>query len=151
MKGYVKFLAAFIVVIIVFVAVDFILASNLNRECQVSSEVSKAYRIINAIEFAKLNALQALNFSFNKTLTDMGISASNLKTDPNLRQNFLEELKKNFESCKDPLSFAEIAASVELNSLDFDVSLSKVVADITIEAHDSTFQASTDTKIYKEF
>ncbi|MCS7106228.1 MAG: hypothetical protein NZ942_02850 [Candidatus Aenigmarchaeota archaeon] len=129
MKGYVKYLAGFIAVIVIFAAVNFFLASMLSRECDFSDYISRAYILINKIEFAKLNAKQALQFSFQKTLSEMGIRIDDLKNDDNLRQNFLEKLNESFNP--QPI---EASLKVEKVSLEFNSDLTKIIARIKIFA-----------------
>ncbi|MEM3830535.1 MAG: hypothetical protein QXS48_01500 [Candidatus Aenigmatarchaeota archaeon] len=129
MKGYVKYLAGFVVVLVIFVLVDFFLASRLSQECEFSDYVSRVYNLINKIEFAKLNAKQALKFSFEKTLSDMGITFDDLKNDDSLRQTFLERLNENF----DPIPL-ESSIKLEKISLDFNSDLTKVIVRLKFSA-----------------
>lgn len=125
MKGFTKYLVGFVVVLVIFILVDFFLASMLSQECEFSDYVSGAYNLINKIEFAKLNAKQALKFSFEKTLSDMSITFDDLKNDDSLRQTFLERLNESF----DPMSL-ETSFKVEKISLDFNSDLTKVIAKV---------------------
>ncbi len=145
MKGFTKYLVGFIAVIIIFVVVDFVLASSLNRECDFSDYASKSYNLINKIEFAKLNAKQALKFSFEKTLSDMSITLDDLKNDDSLRQTFLENLNGNFDP--QPL---DSSITTEKISLDFDSGLTKIIAKIRFSGSSLDFSASIVSDITYE-
>jgi hypothetical protein len=145
MKGFTKYLVGFLVVIVIFVVVDYVLASSLNRECDFSDYTSKAYNLINKIEFAKLNAKQALKFSFEKTLSDMSITLDDLKNDDSLRQTFLENLNENFNP--QPL---DSSITTEKISLDFNSDLTKIIAKVRFSGSSLDFSATIVSDITYE-
>jgi len=145
MKGFTKYLVGFLVVIVIFVVVDYVLASSVNQECDFSDYASKAYNLINKIEFAKLNAKQALKFSFEKTLSDMSITLDDLKNDDSLRQTFLENLNETFNP--QPL---DSSITTEKISLDFNSDLTKIIAKVRFSGSSLDFSATIVSHITYE-
>jgi len=149
MKGYIKMLVAFIMILVIFFVVDFFLASRLYTECEVSDAVALSYKMTNAVEFTKLNAKQALEFSINKTVGNLNITnMTDLITNNTLRQQFLDELNETFN----PSMLDRIDMDIDITvSLDVDTTNSRILARLEIVVRSLHRTAKTDTEIYQNF
>ncbi|MBS3054872.1 MAG: hypothetical protein J4452_00060, partial [Candidatus Aenigmarchaeota archaeon] len=67
MKGYTELLLGWFFMLIVFVLVNWYLSTRLYFESGISDIAGQSYKMINAIEFAKLNSQQSLKFAVQKT------------------------------------------------------------------------------------
>jgi len=100
---WIKLLVGFVFVLIMFMVVDYFLAKSLQRECIVSDRVALSYKMIDMVEFAKLNAKQAFKFAINKSAEELGMSSeSDLKMctgDNTFDCNFPDESSCNSNLC----------------------------------------------------
>jgi ribosome-associated translation inhibitor RaiA len=142
MKGFVQMLAGLVFMFVVFYVVNWYLSANMKREIAVADIAADSYKIINAIEFAKMNAKQNLKFSVQKTLKDMKIDASNVKTDSSLREKFIENLKKNYSPT---FNFGEADVSVSVKSIE--IKDSKVVATLDMKGSGISKRATAQVNI----
>lgn len=133
MKGFADILMGWVVMLVIFLIVNSYLTIRLKSDVFISDVVADSYRMINAIEFAKLNAKQDLEFSIEKTKKDLKINSITNKED------FLKKLKTNFHPSHE---FSEVDVFVLVNSIKIDGS--NIVANITFAAS-SDFRKSIST------
>lgn len=123
MKGYAEILMGWVIMLVIFIIVNSYLTIRMQSDVFISDAVADSYRMINAIEFAKLNLKQDLKFSIEKTKQDM-------KTDKITDgEKFLTSLKANFHPSH---SYSEVDVSVSLNSVKIEES--KIMANMTLVA-----------------
>jgi hypothetical protein len=128
-KGYIQMVFAFVLILVVFIIVNWYLSSLFSTEIFVSDVIADSYKMINAIEFAKLNAKQALKFSVDKTADDMKIDLASVASNRQTKQEFLKELEKNYDP---DLKYSEVPVSVSVKALD--IKNGKVLASLDISS-----------------
>jgi len=124
MKGYAEILVGWVLMLVIFVVVNSYLTTRITSDVSISDAVADSYRVVNAIELAKLNAKQDLKFSIEKTKKDLKIVKIENK------EEFLKKLKTNFHHSHE---FSEVDVSVLMNSIEIKDG-SKVVANCTFIA-----------------
>jgi len=122
-KGYVDLLIGWFFMLIVFILANWYLSTRLYFESGISDVAGQTYKMINAVEFAKLNSQQALKFAVQKTEKELQVSASEIRSNSQLQSIFLDRLKKNYNPSHD---YSEVEVSVTLLSVSIDEN--KVVA-----------------------
>lgn len=134
MKGYVKQLTALIFTLILFYVVNLVISQLLKSEAFVSDAAAWSYKMVDAIEFAKLNANQALKFSVEKTATELGITdLSIFLQNEQQKANFLGNLTENFNPS---LKYSEVDVLVSVNSIeikDNKITIETVIYSVTPE------------------
>lgn len=123
MKGYIQLLMGFIVMVIFFAMVFGYLYVRKDKEIFTSDAVAEPYKIIDAIEFTKLNIKQDIAFSIEKTKQDLGLTT----VDANKQKSFLDRFKSNFHPSQE---FSDVDVSISVNSID--LTNSKLTVDATI-------------------
>jgi len=133
MKGYAEILMGWVLMLVIFVIVNSYLTTRMTADVSISDAVADSYRVIDAIEFAKLNVKQDLKFSIEETKKDLKIVTIGNK------EEFLKKLKANFHPSH---GFSEVDVSVLVNSINIDGS--NLVANITF-ASSSDFRKALST------
>ena len=117
MKGYMDLLFGFFFMLITFVLVNYYLGVRLNDEVGVSDIAGETYKMIDAIEFAKINSQQSLKFAVLKTEKELQLNPSDVQRNNQLQTIFLDRLKKNYNPS---LDYSDVDVSVTVMSLSVD-------------------------------
>ncbi len=142
-KGFAKFIAAIIFMLVLFIFVNYIIADLLNREIHISDLTSHIYKMINAVEAARAHSTQLLKLSVGAAKKDLGINDVNiLKNDANLKNQFLEKVKLYF---RPSLSYSNADINVKVISVDLEDT--KIVSRLEVEI-ESLNPSLSGSKIY---
>ena len=114
MKGYMNLLLGFFMMLIVFAIVNWYLSTRLYFESGVSDLAGQTYKMINAIEFGKINSQQSLKFAIQKTEKDLHVTSQELLQNTQIQPAFLDKLKKNYNPS---LDYSDVDVSVTVLSL----------------------------------
>jgi hypothetical protein len=117
MKGYMALLLGWFFMLIIFILVNWYLSTRLYFETGVSDMAGETYKVINGIEFAKLNSQQALKFAVQKTEKELHISSTEIQNNYQLQTIFLDRLKKNYNPSED---YSDVEVSVTVLSLNLE-------------------------------
>jgi len=142
MKGYTELLLGWFFMLIVFVLVNWYLSTRLYFESGISDIAGQSYKMINAIEFAKLNSQQSLKFAVQKTEKDLQLKPSDILNNNQLQSTFLDKLKRNYNPSHD-YSDVEVSVTVLSVSIDGD----RVVANNSFSSTSESRKAGLITAI----
>lgn len=135
MKGYANLLMGWVIMLIIFFLVNGYLQTRFKTEVFVTDAVAENYKMINDIEFTKLNIKQDINFSIQKTKQDLKI----LMIDETNQKLFLDKFKSNFHPSQE---FSDIDVSISVNSIE--LTNSKLIANTTIISSSTFKKAESD-------
>jgi len=113
MKGYIGLLLGWFFMLIIFVLVNWYLSTRLYFETGVSDVAGQTYKMINAIEFAKINSQQNLKFAVQKTEKELLLNPG-FQNNDQLKTIFLDRLKKNYYPSHD---YSDVDVSISVISL----------------------------------
>jgi hypothetical protein len=116
-KGYVELLLGWFFMLIVFVLVNWYISARIYYEAGTSDVAGQTYKLIDAIEFAKINSQQNLKFAVQKTENDLKLSQSDILNNKQDQATFLNKLKDNYYPSQD---YSDVDVSITLNSLKID-------------------------------
>jgi len=142
-KGFAKYLASIIFMLVLFIIVNYVIADSLGREIHISDFISQIYKMVNSVEAARVHSTQLLKLSVDAAKRDLRITdVSAIKNDVNLKNQFLDKVKSYF---RPSLSYSTTDISIKVVSVDLEDTKVVSILELDIGSLDPTLSGS---KIY---
>ncbi|MFH0710995.1 MAG: hypothetical protein V1944_00285 [Candidatus Aenigmatarchaeota archaeon] len=142
MKGYMDLLLGWFFMLIIFVLVNWYLSTRLYFESGISDIAGQTYKMIDAIEFAKLDSQQALKFAVEKTKKELHASDADIQYNDQLQSTFISKLKNYYNPSHD---YSDVDVSVTVLSISVDGNF--IVASNSFSALSESRQAGITANI----